>query len=208
MPMPGTLLCPARGAIGRAFLAALMAVGMLGCLAAPSRANAKSSEARDATQTEVAELEVKAAYLYKFVSYVEWPGGAFRDPAQPIAIGVLGNDDLADELQRLVQGKSVKGRGFVVRKLQPGDDLGDIHILFLGDIELHGVTSALEAAASRDVLTVSDSRRVFASGSMINLVMVKQRLRFEVALRPVQRSRLRLSALMLTAAYRVQQDRP
>jgi hypothetical protein len=208
MSAPDSPPSPARDAIGRVAHAFLASVGILVSIAAPPPANAQPERAPDAPQTEAGALEVKAAYLYKFANYVDWPAGAFQDEAHAIVIGVLGDDQLSSELRRLVQGKSVKGRGFMVRKLRPGDDLGGIHILFLGDIEAQALEAALAAAANRDVLTVADSRRAFASGCMVNLVMVNQRLRFEVAQGPVQRSRLRLSALMLTAAYRVQKERP
>lgn len=194
---------PAHG-----LLANIIAAAMLLGTGAASTVHAQPGPGDESVQAEAADLEVKAAYLYKFANYVEWPDDAFRNPTQPIAIGVLGADALADELQRLVQDKSIKGRGFVVRRLQPGDDLGGIHILFLGDVGRPAVASALAAADGHHFLTVSESRRVFASGGMVNLVVVNQRIRFEVALPPVQRSRLRLSALMLTAAYRVVKDRP
>jgi hypothetical protein len=186
----------------------MMAVAMLPGFGMVSTVRASPGQGDEPVQAEAAGLEVKAAYLYKFANYIEWPDGAFRNPTQPIAIGVLGADELAGELQRLVQDKSIKGRGFVVRRLQPGDDLGDLHILFIGNVDRPAIASALAAADVHHFLTVSESRRVFASGGMVNLVVVNQRIRFEVALPPVQRSRLRLSALMLTAAYRVVKDRP
>jgi hypothetical protein len=168
-----------------------------------SSARAQNNPGSEATQTSGVELEVKAAYLYKFANYVEWPEGTFRDPDQPIVIGVLGADELAAELKRLVQGKRVNGRRFIVRRLRASDDPHDLHILFLGDLDGDTVTRMLAATAGQRMLTVSDSRRVFAAGSMVNLVVVEQRVRFEVAMPPLQRSHLRLSALMFAAAYRV-----
>lgn len=175
-----------------------LAVLLLACPALQARAQVDAGTA----QSEAVELEVKAAYLYKFANYVDWPPEAFRDSTQPVVIGVMGATELVDELQRIVRGKSVRGRGFVVQRLQPGDDLRNLHILFVGPLN-RDTAAVLAATEGQHVLTVSDSKRVFASGSMVNLVKVGDRLRFEVALAPVQRSRLRLSALMLTAAIRV-----
>ena len=162
----------------------------------------------DDTPTEADELELEAAYLYKFANFVEWPADAFRDPGHPIVIGVMGADALATQLEGLVRDKTVRGRGFVVRTLQPMGDLRGVHILFLGDLGRERSQAALLAVEGSHVLTVSDRRRLSAGGAMVTLVRVKQRLRFEVSMPAVQRSRLRLSALMLTAAYRVQRGAP
>lgn len=160
------------------------------------------------TPTEADELELEAAYLYKFANFVEWPADAFRDPGHPIVIGVMGADALATQLGVLVRDKTVRGRGFVVRTLSPGDDPRGVHILFLGNLGREQSQAALLAVQGSHVLTVSDRRRPLAGGAMVTLVRVNQRLRFEVSMPVVQRSRLRLSALMLTAAYRVQRGAP
>lgn len=197
---------------GARLLRGALTLGALACALAgagwPMAAAAQDPAGQVAAAASPAELEVKAAYLYKFASFIDWPDDAFADAAQPVVVGVLGADKVAVELQRLVQGKSVRGRGFVVRRLQPGDDVRGLHILFVGDLDRELVAPVLAAAAGQHLLTVSDSKRVFANGTMVNLLVVNQRVRFEVALQPVQRSRLRLSALMLTAAYRVRNGAP
>jgi hypothetical protein len=176
-----------------------------GLLALAMLAMAGAGHARaDDAPTEAAELELKAAYLYKFANFVEWPPDAFRDTSQPIVIGVMGADALAAQLDALVQDKVVRGRGFVVRSLPPGGDARAVHILYMGEIRRDAAQAALLAVQGSHVLTVSDRRRGNAGGAMVGLVWVNQRLRFEVSMPAVQRSRLRLSALMLTAAYRVQ----
>lgn len=187
-------------------VAAIAGLLLLLCIVPGVRADAGA--AAGVAQSETVELEVKAAYLYKFANYVDWPDDAFRDAVQPIVIGVFGADALAAELKNLVRGKRVKGRAFLVRRLRAGDDPRDLHILFLGGTERDAGAGMLAAVGDRKVLTVSDSAWAFTSGSMVNLVIVDQRVRFEVAMPPVQRSGLRLSALMLTAAYRVQKDGP
>jgi hypothetical protein len=199
---------PLRRGVLRGFLAIAPAICALACVGWPAAVRAEGIAGQGVAEPGVVELEVKAAYLYKFANFVEWPDDAFRDAAQPIVIGVLGVDDVVGELQRMVQGTSVKGRGFVLRRMQPGDDLSGLHILFVGDLDRATVATVLAAVKGKHVLTVSDSRRVFAGGSMVNLLVVKQRVPFEVALPQVQRSRLRLSALMLTAAYRIQKNAP
>ena len=179
----------------------LLAMALLAC-------SGFGSACADDTPTEAAELELEAAYLYKFANFVEWPADAFREPGHPVIIGVMGADALATQLEAMVRDKTVRGRGFVVRTLQPTDDPRGVHILFLGDLGREQSQAALLAVGGSHVLTVSDRRRVSAGGAMVTLVRVNQRLRFEVSMPAVQRSRLRLSALMLTAAYRVQRGAP
>jgi hypothetical protein len=115
---------------------------------------------------------------------------------------------LASRLSAATRGKSIRGRAFVVRRLKATDDLGQVNILFIGSAEPAAAEAILVSIRDKPVLTVSDSRRVFARGTIINLIKEGERLRFEVSLRPVARSRLKLSALMLSAAVRVQRDEP
>ena len=71
----------------------------------------------EAGPAQVLEHEVKAAYLFRFLSFIEWPAGAFASPQAPIAIGVLGADDVLYELQDLVLGRTVQGRGVTVQRV-------------------------------------------------------------------------------------------
>jgi hypothetical protein len=149
--------------------------------------------------------QIKAAYLYKFASYVEWPRGVFARDDSPVVIGVIGDDPLAADLARMVVGKTVNGRRLAVRELQRDDPLAGVHVLFVGRMRGKQLAAILAAARGQPLLVVSDSHEAHVLGSAINFVMVDQRLRFEVALKPATDNGLKLSALMLTAAYRVTQ---
>lgn len=150
------------------------------------------------------ERQVKAAYLYKFAGFVEWPEGSFAHPDSPLVIGVLSADALAEQLEQTVAGHTAGGRAIVVRKLRRGDALAGLHILFIGAMERAALQETLAASRSQAVLTVSDSDEAHALGSMINFVVADEKLRFEVALKPVASARMRISARMLSAAYKVQ----
>lgn len=148
------------------------------------------------------ERQVKAAYLYKFAGFVEWPEGSFARPDAPLQIGVAGNDALADLAEQMVAGRSVNGHPIVVRKLRRGEPLAGLHILFVGAGE--HAADLLGAARGQSLLTVTDSDDTAALGSMVNFVVAEDKLRFEVALKAVALGRLRISARMLAAAYKVQ----
>jgi hypothetical protein len=151
------------------------------------------------------ERQVKAAYLFRFGAFVEWPDTSFARPDSPILIGVAGSEPLADELERMVAGRNVNGHPVKVRRVQPGDALADLHILFLdSSLERGAIGSMLAGARSHALLTVSDAAEALAQGCMINFLVAEDKLRFDVALRHVAPSRLRISARMLAVAHKVQ----
>jgi hypothetical protein len=150
------------------------------------------------------ERQVKAAYLYKFAGFVEWPEGSFARPDAALQIGVAGNDALAELVEQMVAGRSINGHPIVVRKLHRGEPLAGLHILFVGALERAAAAELLAAARGQSLLTVTDSDDTAALGSLVNFEVADERLRFEVALKAVAASRLRISARMLAAAYKVQ----
>lgn len=153
-----------------------------------------------AAQPARLEVQVKAAYLYKFAGYVDWPAAAFARPDSPLVIGVAGSDELAAQLEQTVAGRSVGSHPLAVRRVRRGDSPAGLHVLYAAGPD-HGAWSELLAAArGLPLLTVGDGAD--ASG-MIHFRVVDERLRFEVALAQVAPSGLRISARMLAAALRV-----
>jgi YfiR/HmsC-like len=152
------------------------------------------------------ERQVKAAYLYKFAGFVDWPDGSFERPDSPLLIGVAGDAALAEQLELSVAGHSVNGRVVQVKKVRRGEPLAGLHMLYLGGLDKALAQEMLVASRGLALLTVSDSDEVHAMGSMINFVMAGDRMRFDVALKPVAQAHIRISARMLLAAYRVQTE--
>lgn len=146
--------------------------------------------------------EVKAAYLYKFVGYIEWPDSAFAGAETPIVIGVVGADPVHAELVRVVAGRTAQGRPLVARRLAPGDGLDGVHLLYVGEPALMR-TPWLQGARERPVLIVSDMPQGLEAGSALNFVPVQDRLRFEASLRAVERAGLKVSSRLLALAQRV-----
>lgn len=151
------------------------------------------------------ERQVKAAYLYKFAGFVEWPEGSFPRADSAVVIGVAGADALAEQLEQTVAGHTANGRPLQVRRIRRGDSLAGVHMLFVAAQDKSLAQDLLSASRGQPVLTVTDADDNFGMGSMINFVIADERLRFEVSLKPAQASRLKISARMLSAAYRVQQ---
>src|SRR5256714_11938048 len=103
--------------------ACALSIGIATGVAGPRRAQADA---------QADEYRVRAAFLYKFGSYIEWPSGSFARADSPVTIGVMGADALADELAQIVAGRNVNGRPVRVRKLRPGDPIAGLHVPFVG----------------------------------------------------------------------------
>jgi hypothetical protein len=155
-----------------------------------------------------AEHEVKAAYLVKFLPFIEWPAGSFADAEAPIAIGVLGSAELADELEALAEGSAVQGRAIEVRRLKPGDALDDLQVLFVGRSQEGRLAKISGAIHGRPILVVSESPGALDEGSMVNFLLAAGRVRFEVSLDATSRAGLRISSRMLSVATNVRPARP
>jgi hypothetical protein len=165
-----------------------------------------NAQAQD--DAEALEQRVKAAFLYKFAGYVEWPASSFPRPETPLTIGVIGNESLAAELAQAVTGRTVNDRNVMVKRLKPGESLAGIHILFVGRDESVRLAQLAQAARPRSILTVSESDGALAQGSMINFTVAERRVRFEIALDAAEKSGLKLSSRLLAVAQQVRTGTP
>jgi hypothetical protein len=168
-----------------------------GACVAPRAALAQHAEA------VALERQVKAAFLYKFLGYTEFPAAAFADAASPVVIGVVGADDMAAELARIVAGRTVNGRPIVVRALRENELGGTQHLLFVaGSDPAH--TGRVLKAASGALLDVTECDNGLQQGSVINFRIVDERVRFDVSLDAAERNNVKLSSRLLTVANHVQ----
>jgi hypothetical protein len=159
-----------------------------------------SAQAQGATPA--AERTIKAAFLYKFAGYVEWPEAAGGNG--PITIGVLGSEEMAGELARITAGRTVNERPVQVRRLAAGESPAGLQVVFVGKASGESLDMSLSALRGLPILVVTDSPGALASGSMINFTFDRDRVRFEVSLPAAERSRLKLSSRLLAVAQRVQ----
>jgi hypothetical protein len=149
------------------------------------------------------ERNVKAAFLYKFLGYVDFPESATPGQGEPLVIGVVGADDVAEELRRITVGRSMNGRAVAVRKLHPGEAPGKVHLLFIGEDDAADTEKALAAVRQMPVLTVTETGRNLRQESVINFRVVDERVRFEVSLDAAEKNNLKLSSRLLAVAYKV-----
>jgi hypothetical protein len=158
--------------------------------------------AHQAAAQQATEASIKAAFLYKFAGYIEWPADTFAAPDAPLVIGVTGSEEVAAELERLVPGRSVNNRPVVVRRFREGEAPEGAHILFVGRGEPNLRAVVRAAQQNGGALVVTESEKGLEAGGSINFV-VDDRVGFEVSLEAAERSGHRISSRMLAVARRV-----
>ena len=149
------------------------------------------------------EYQVKAAYLFNFLKFVEWPGDPAADPNGKWLIGFVGDSLVGDELTHLVEGKNVLGRDLQVKKYQAADNLRGCNILFIGESEKKRLPSILAALRGYSVLTVADIDNFIGSGGMVQFVVKDARVRVVIDVGATRRARLRVSSKLMALARAV-----
>jgi len=144
------------------------------------------------------EYEIKAAFLYKFINYVEWPGNAL--PAgDTITLGVVGDDPFGPALDPL-NGKMVKGRKLVVKKVSTPAERKACQILFISPSEKPRVAQLLGELKDAKVLTISETEGFAERGGIINFIEERNKIRFEINPEAARRTGFTISSELLKLA--------
>lgn len=146
---------------------------------------------------QVSDQEIKAAMLYNFTKFVEWPPAAHQEA---VTIGVAGRDPFGKILDDAVAGRLAHGKPVLIKRSSNAADLKDCQIVFISISEKKRVSVILQALQSGGVLTVSDMEDFLDHGGMIGFVLEDNRVRFEVNREAAERGRLRISARLLKLA--------
>ncbi|MGH8795515.1 MAG: YfiR family protein [Caldimonas sp.] len=162
-------------------------------------ARAQSSVAAEAG---VVESRIKAAFICKFGNYVEWPRDGVRHDG-PFVIGVVADDPVVGELVQAARGHTVNGRPIIVRKLVRGDPVDGLDIVFVGHSGSAWLAETLAAAHGQPILTITESGNAADAGSIVNFVVVDDKVRFDIALEPAEHSNLKISGRLLAVARKV-----
>ena len=154
------------------------------------------------------ERRVKAAFIFKFAGFVEWPETAFPQPFTAITIAVIGDDELAAELSAITAGRAVEGRPLTILKTRSLEAVADAHMVFVGRAEIARLPQLAKLARARPVLILTDAPNALAQGSMINFMLVERRVKFEIHLEEAERHGLKLSSRLLAVAQTVRRGSP
>lgn len=150
------------------------------------------------------EWDVKAAYLYNFTLFVEWPADAMPSPTAPFVVGILGADPFGPVADAAFAGKSVGSHPIVVRRLASPEEAGAVQILFIPSSSDRDARRALRAAQGKPVFTVADGEGAAAGDAILTFRLVESRVRFDVNLGAARGARLRISSQLLKVALSVQ----
>jgi hypothetical protein len=146
------------------------------------------------------EYQVKAAFLYNFAKFVEWPPGTFASSTDPIGICIIGQNPFGAALENMVLGKKVGDRAFAVRQLQGAEQAKGCQILFIGAGEWKRVRTLLDALKGSPVLTVGETDDFTSFGGVIAFQLEGPRVRIQIALESAERAKLRISSKLLSLA--------
>jgi len=153
--------------------------------------------------TSVKEAQIKAAFLYNFTKFVEWPDASFAAPGEPLIVGLFGESLLQQELEMTVRDRRVNGRAILVKRVVTALEASAVHVLFVEADEEARFGEVWSRLADRNVLLVGESPEFLKRGGCIRLVLDEQRLRFEINASAAERARLRISSQLQKLAVAV-----
>ncbi len=151
-------------------------------------------------QPHLDEYQVKAAFLYNFAKFVEWPPRAFKDASDPIAICIAGETPIYAQLDSAVTGKMAGKRSFAVRKVSDAQHAEGCHILFIGLAERKRIPAILTGVRGLGILTVGETPEFIANGGVVDFKLEDGRVRFEINLEAAEQEQLRISSKLLSLA--------
>jgi YfiR/HmsC-like len=146
------------------------------------------------------EYEVKAAFLYNFTRFVEWPPEALRDGDEPFVIAILGRDPFGSVLDETVAGKTVAGHRIEVRRATRADDVRDAQMVFVCASERATAAAILKALGRPGVLIVGDTEGFAFRGGAINFTLQARKVRFEINPGSAEQAGLKMSSQLLKLA--------
>jgi hypothetical protein len=145
------------------------------------------------------EYLIKAAYLYNFTKFVEWPSEAFKDNLSPINLYILGTDPFGEALNS-IRDKTVKGRRISIKHVNHIEEISECHILFISASEKENLRHILNTLKNSAILTVSEMEQFAQRGGIINFITVENRIHFEINPDASQHSGLKISSQLLKLA--------
>jgi hypothetical protein len=149
------------------------------------------------------EYQVKAAFMFHFAQFVEWPEEAFKDASNPLTYCIIGEDPFHGSLDAALAGKTLGTRAFRVLHFKQPQEVQGCHVLFLA-AEQKKTSAAILAGVQRSaILTVGESEHFTQEGGIIGFVLEENKIRFEINLDAAQKARLKISSRLLGLAKNV-----
>lgn len=149
------------------------------------------------------EYAVKAAFLFHFAQFVEWPESAFQDANSPLIYCTIGEDPFQGALDASLKGKTIGARSLQVRHLKQVQDAQGCHLIFVSGDDKRQIPGTLSLLQGNPILTVGESERFVQEGGVISFCMEENKIRFQINLEAAEKANLRISSRLLTLAKTV-----
>jgi hypothetical protein len=149
---------------------------------------------------EYSEYEVKAAFLYKIISFVQWPEDAKPQKDAPYVIAILGEDPFKSALDDVVKSKTIDGHPITIKRSKEIDELGMCHLLFLPASESGRMTDVKQWAKGKNVLTVGEADNSAKQGLIVSLIKRDDRIRLEINVGAAREASLKINSHLLELA--------
>ena len=193
---------PHGGAVARRgrlpHFAALMFLALLGVAVDPAAGASRATR----------EYDLKAAFLYNFAQFVEWPADAFESPDAPFVFGIVGTDPFGNSLDQIVAGETVHGHPIVVRRWATTEEMGPAHVLFISRAQAARLGNLASLVDSRSVLTVGDGNDFATRGGIIGFVVVGNHVRLVINVARARAANLTISSQLLRQSQLVEASAP
>jgi hypothetical protein len=154
-------------------------------------------------QAQPSEYEVKAAFLFNFAKFVDWPPEVFADTNSPIVVGVLGTNVFGNDLEKTIRDRKVNNRSFQFRNYTSITEATNCQILFVSPSEKTEFPKIMGALHNASVLTVSETDGFIQAGGMINFLIQDNKIRFQISDEAAKKGRLKISSKLLSLAVPV-----
>jgi hypothetical protein len=140
------------------------------------------------------EYELKAAFLYNFTKFIEWPTNSFAEANAPFVVAVAGNSPCTAELQKIAKERKVNGRALIIKLVKTPEAAKGAHVLFVSVSEDARLKEWLAAAHSAGVLSIGESEPFFKQGGIINFILEGEKIRFDLNIGQANATELKISA--------------
>lgn len=140
--------------------------------------------------------EIYSMMVYNFIKYIQWPDGA----AGQFVIGVAGNDEMFETMNKSYQGNKMGARTFVIRKIQSPADAQDCQVIFLDKSKSGDFDAINNRVKGTNTLLITDKSGLGVRGSAINFRIVDSKLKFELNQRVLERENLRAAGALTSMA--------
>ncbi len=148
----------------------------------------------------IKEYQIKAAFLFNFTQFVEWPQNSFVQPQSPLVIGILGKDHFGNYLDQIVSGETLDGHALEIKRFKNIEEIKDCHILFISNDEAKYNQEIINALKGSKTLTVSEASDFILNGGMIRFKSENNKIQLQINPEAAKNASLTISAKLLRLA--------